>query len=123
MVTRPADLGGAAEAGFGLAGDRLDPGERLLDPLACPLARQSAGVAQGPAVDARAPAREVLDHVRRSIELAQCGDELRGIVGAISTDRDPVSAGQILDQPLTQLSRVAGRAISCPGTLENRCSP
>jgi hypothetical protein len=83
-----------------LAGDGLDPGERLLDPLARSLARRVAGVAHRPTVDPRAPAGDVLGHVRRGVEPTQSGDEVPRVVGPVGADRDPVPARHVLDQPV-----------------------
>ena len=64
----PADPFGAAEPGLGLQRDRLDPGERFLDPLARPLAREIAAMTDGPVVDARGAAGGVLGDMRRRVQ-------------------------------------------------------
>ena len=84
--------------GLVLAGDRLDPRERLLDPFARTLARQVAWVAHGPAIDPRPSAREVLRDVRRRVQGSQVSDEARRIRGTIGPDRDPVPSRHVTDQ-------------------------
>src|SRR4051812_34008111 len=66
----PADPGLAAVAGAAQQGDLLDPAERLLDPLADPLAQRVAGVPRGAAVNRRAATGGVLGDLRPDVELA-----------------------------------------------------
>jgi hypothetical protein len=42
--------------------------------------------------------REVRRHVRRGVEPVQAGNEVRGVVGPVGADHDPVPARHALDQ-------------------------
>src|SRR5207248_9399040 len=84
----PFDLGQSAQLGLALPPDGLYPTERLLDPLAGPLARDVAGMTRGPFVDCRASAACVLRDMRAHLDRAQFLDEVGSIVALVAAKRD-----------------------------------
>src|SRR5207248_10639170 len=84
----PVDLGQAAQLGLAQPPNGLHPTERLLDPLADPLAHDVAGMTRGPFVDCRASAAGVLRDMRAHLDRAQFLDEVRSIVALVAAKRD-----------------------------------
>src|SRR6202521_4376790 len=91
----PPDAAATAELRLLLPGHRLDPAERLFDPLADALTDGIGPVARRACVPPRTSATGVLRHMRRHCHRAQLIDEVFRVVGLVGTERDrarPVGA-------------------------------
>ena len=77
---RQVDPVPTAEPGLAEPCYRLDPAERLLDPLADALAGGLAGMTGGAPVDRRATVVGVLRQVRAHVQLTQFHHEVAGVI-------------------------------------------
>src|ERR1039458_8456706 len=83
----PADAPAPSIFGFLLSGDRFDPAEGFLDPLADTLAYGVAGGTRRAAIDCRRAPAQILRHMRRHLHRAQFVDEVLGVIGFVGTPR------------------------------------
>src|SRR3954447_18135695 len=88
----PVHQSAATMPQFAKPADGLDPSKGLLDELALALTDGIARMARRAAIDAAAPLRGVLCHMRRDVHLPQGRDECRHVVPFVHPQGDAAPA-------------------------------